>query len=81
MANIQELIRKILENFLESGRDTETTVKPQGNPDIDLRSLLIEAHKANAEANRTIAEQARTITALTQGQIPNGDGQSKRNSA
>lgn len=49
--------------------------------DIDLRSLLIEALKANAEANRTIADanrtiatQAETIRALTS----NSDGQGKR---
>lgn len=51
-----------------------STEKPTpAKPEIDLRELLLaahrdlsEAHRANAEAVRTIAEQARSISALTQ---------------
>ncbi len=61
--NIQELIRNVLADFV-AGKKERAVTETARESDIDLRSLLIEAHKANAEANRTIAEQARTIAAM-----------------
>lgn len=68
MANTQALIAKILEDFLGGRKQSDATTTPTQHPEIDLRSLLLEAHKANAEANRTIAELTRTITAMAQEQ-------------
>lgn len=75
MANLQELIRKLLEELLAKSNSKDVTATSSTEPDIDLRTLLIEAHKANTEANkiigeanRTIAELTRTITAMTQEQ-------------
>ena len=58
-ANVQELIRKILEDFLERKNASASTVKPSRESDIDLRALLLEAHK-------NISELTKTITAMVE---------------
>ena len=66
------LIREGLKGGGRSENETSSE-RPVIGPEIDLRSLLIEAYKANTEANkiigesnRTIAELSRTITALSE---------------
>lgn len=68
LANLQALVLKILEDYVVGQKKCASAVTPARESDIDLRSLLIEAHKSNAEANRAIAEQARTIAAMAQEQ-------------
>jgi len=65
LVNLQALVTKILEHFVATGcqLDTQKTIPP--TPDIDLRALLMEAHRANTEANKIIGEANRTIARLS----------------
>ena len=58
MANVQALIAKICEKYLEE-KSKGTVAMPSRESDIDLRSLLLEAH-------RNISALTRTITVLTE---------------
>ena len=65
LANLQALITSLCEEFVDQNRQNDTA-KAASQPEIDLRTLLIEAHRANAEANKTIAKLSDTIATLSE---------------